>query len=92
MALTTKNSKSFGEIFNVGTNNNISISELFYLITEILEKPNLKPIYSDIRKGDVPYSRASIDKINEFLNYSPKIYFKEGLIKTIQNYKEHHKK
>ena len=83
LALFTKNSQCFGEIFNVGTNNSISIIELFNFIKKAFNKNELEPIYGNVRIGDVPYSNASIDKISKYLGYQPKIYFEEGLDKTI---------
>lgn len=82
LALITHNDKCFGQVFNVGTNNNISINELFNSIVKILDK-ECKPIYGPSLIGDIPYSNASINKISEYLGYSPKILFNEGLVKTI---------
>ncbi|AYV85813.1 MAG: NAD-dependent epimerase/dehydratase [Satyrvirus sp.] len=89
LALTTENKSCFGEIFNVGTNNSVSINELYNLIKQILNKEICKPIYGPARIGDVPYSNASTDKISKFLGYKPKIYFDEGLEKTINYFLEH---
>lgn len=86
LALATTNAKCFGEIFNVGTNHNISIKQLFKSITRILGK-DLEPIYEEPRLGDIPYSNASISKIGIYLSYSPKVYFSEGLEKTIEHYR-----
>lgn len=83
LALTTDNAECFGEIFNVGTNNSIDINGLFNSIKNILDKKSLEPIYGSTRVGDVPYSNASIDKISTMLGYSPKVYFNDGLIKTV---------
>ena len=84
LALTTQNPKCYGEIFNVGTNNSISINQLFDSIKRILDRESCQPIYGAIRQGDVPYSNASIKKIYDLLGYQPKIYFDEGLKKTIE--------
>lgn len=82
LALTTTNEKCFGKVFNVGTNNSISIWQLFYFIKQILNK-DLEPIYGPKRLGDVPYSNASIEKITTYLSYKPKVYFLDGLKRTI---------
>jgi len=84
LALTTKNSDCYGEIFNVGTNSNITIKELFDSIKKILGKNEIEPIYGPERAGDVPYSNASIDKISEYLGYNPKVYFIDGLENTVK--------
>lgn len=83
LALTTNNCNCFGEVFNVGTNNSVSINQLFSSIKKITGKECCEPIHGPKRLGDIPYSNASIDKITEYLGYGPKIYFEEGLEKTI---------
>lgn len=83
LALTTNNNSCFGQIFNVGTNNSISINNLFIMIKQILRKNECEVVYGPFRKGDVPYSNASIDKISTLLGYVPRVYFEEGLEKTI---------
>lgn len=86
LALTTENQLCFGEIFNVGTNNSISINVLVGQIKQILGK-ECDVIYGPNRLGDVPYSNASIEKISEYLGYSPKVFFNEGLVKTVEYFK-----
>lgn len=83
LALTTKNNECYGEVFNVGTNNTITINDLFYSIRNIVGNTDCEPIYGPYRKGDVPYSNASIDKISKYLGYCPLVYFNDGLIKTV---------
>lgn len=88
LALTTQNNKIFGEVFNIGTSGNITIIDLFNLIKDFLKKENIKPIYGTTRPGDVPYSKASIEKASEYLGYKPSVSFKDGLEKTITFYME----
>ncbi len=83
LALTTTNTECFGQVFNVGTNNSISINELFDLIKKFVDNKNCEAVYGPNRRGDVPYSNASIDKISTFLGYQPKIYFVDGLRNTV---------
>jgi len=82
LALTTTNSDCFGQAYNVGTNNSVSINELVDMINYITGK-QCTPTYGLVRIGDIPYSNASIEKIFKDLGYKPKVYFKEGLIRTI---------
>lgn len=84
LAITTNNKNCYGQVFNVGTNNSISIKQLVGLIRKISGKECCEPIYGPKRQGDVPYSNASIDKISKYLGYVPKVYFEEGLKKTIE--------
>ena len=83
LSLMTDNEKCFGEVFNVGTNNSISINEVFDTIRTLCQRESLEATHGPERFGDVPYTNASIDKISDLLKYSPKVSFKEGLIYTI---------
>ena len=80
----TKNKKSFGKAFNVGCGDSITINELVENIN-ILSNKNISPTYGSIRQGDILYSKADISKIQNILDYSPSINFKEGLNKLINN-------
>ena len=86
LALTTEDSKCFGQVFNVGTHNTLSVKDLYYKIKNIMGS-SIEPVYGPPRQGDVPYSCASIDKISLLLGYKPTIFFEEGLEKTIEYFK-----
>lgn len=88
LALTTINTMCFGEVFNVGTNNCININTLFDMIKKCLNKNDCKPIYGLVRQGDIPCTYASIEKISSYLNYKPEFSLEEGLLKTIDYFKE----
>ncbi|XWV26196.1 NAD-dependent epimerase/dehydratase [Tupanvirus soda lake] len=83
LALMTSNSVCYGQAFNVGTNSTISVNELFEMIKKLVDNKLCEPVYGPVRKGDVPYSNASINKISELLGYQPKIYFEDGLKMTV---------
>lgn len=74
------------EVFNVACGDQISLNQ----IIEMLNQSSLKkvqPIYSSERVGDVKHSKASIEKIESILNYSPNIKFQEGLKIVLEYYK-----
>ena len=83
LALTTTNSKCFGEVFNIGAGGRITINEIFYKICKFIGK-NMQPEYQPNRKGDIPHSNASIKKANILLGYSPQYGFEDGLKITIE--------
>lgn len=83
LAIITDNNLCFGQIYNVGTNNNISILEVFNTIKKILGKETIEPLFGPERVGDVPNSNANITKIKEMLEYNPTVTFEDGLQKTI---------
>lgn len=84
LALTTTNTKCFGQVFNVGTNNTININDLVGLIKHSLDRKSLNAVHGPNRIGDIPYSNASITKISEYMGYVPKVNFEQGLEKTIE--------
>ena len=62
LALTTKNKKAFGQVFNTAVGNRISILEMANEIIEGIHKrvPDLGKVkinFGPKRKGDVPNSR-----------------------------------
>lgn len=86
LALTTANPACYGQAFNVGTNNSVSIQQIFDKIRDYFGS-DLVPIYAPVRQGDVPYSNASLTKSSTLLHYTPLVYFDTGLLKTIEYYR-----
>lgn len=84
LALTTINQAAYGNFFNVGTGQMISINDLFYLIKQCLNKTECEVTYSEKRLGDIPYMCASTENIQLVLGYKPMISLQEGLIDTIE--------
>jgi UDP-N-acetylglucosamine 4-epimerase len=85
LAMTTTNTDSFGEAFNIGVEGQTTIYELFKIIKDEL-KLDMEPIFGPNRSGDIPHSNADISKARKILDYNPHILFKEGIIKTIYYY------
>lgn len=85
LAMTTTNTESFGEAFNIGVEGQTTIYELFKIIKDEL-KLDIEPIFGPNRSGDIPHSNADISKARKILDYNPQILFKEGIIKTIYYY------
>ncbi len=76
-----------GMVFNCACHERIDLNQLVKDINEILGK-HIEPLYTDPRPGDVKHSFADIERIQKYLGYRPKVYFREGLEKTIEWYKE----
>ena len=83
LAMTTQNSKCFGEAFNIGAGGRTSLLELVEAINKGLGK-QIKPILGEGRKGDIPHSNADISKAREMLGYRVDIYFSEGIGKLLK--------
>ena len=75
------------QIYNVAYGSSTSLNELVALIKEVitLRKPQARLpniSYGPFRKGDIPHSLASIEKIKSHLGYIPRVSIKEGIQKT----------
>jgi UDP-N-acetylglucosamine 4-epimerase len=76
------------QIYNVAYGSSTSLNELAELVTEAIasRKPQAtlhKISYGPFRKGDIPHSLASIEKIKAHLGYYPRVSIKEGIQKTV---------
>lgn len=79
------------EHINIACSESIDLTTLTHYMIESLSKydseiSNIKPQYTDVRKGDIKHSLASIEKASKILQYKPKITVKEGIDKTIAWY------
>lgn len=72
-----------GLVMNAACNDQI---ELNYLVEQINKHTGkeVKPIYSDKRKGDIKHSFAEISLIGKVLGWKPTISFDEGLSKLVK--------
>lgn len=86
LCLNTDNINTFGQVYNVGCGDQITILELYNTITQYLNL-DFSPIFKDVRKGDVPHSCADITKGITDVGYSIVKTFKEGIEETINWYK-----
>ena len=72
-----------GEAINIASSSPISINNLASLLIELMGFKEVKPLYTEPRKGDVKYSYADIHKAEALLGWKPRTSLTEGLIKTI---------
>ena len=72
-----KNS-AFGEVYNIGFGENISINEIANLISD-------KIIYIPSRKGEVKENLADITKFKETFNWKPNILLKNWIRNELKN-------
>ena len=84
LAMTTKNSAAINQVFNTAVGDQTTIKEMAEVIKKGLT--NYKKEISEIpikfgpkRLGDIPHSKASIEKAISFLNYKPSHNFKFGM-------------
>ncbi len=92
MAMFSENVVS-GDIFNIGTDEEISIIDLAHKIAVLLNAPELKlkfVPYENFTKNyeDVRRRVGSTEKSLKKLGFSSEVTIEEGLLKTIQWYRE----
>jgi CDP-glucose 4,6-dehydratase len=75
-----------GEAFNFGTQNPISVLELFKKIISACES-NIKPKILGQNKGEITSQSLEIKKAQKLLNWNPTTNLEDGLKKTISWYK-----
>lgn len=77
--------KYAGNVYNIAYGGREYLNDIYKDISNILNV-DIKPNYTETRKGDIKHSNADITKAKRELNYNPKINFKEGLEKAIDWY------
>jgi UDP-N-acetylglucosamine 4-epimerase len=90
LSLFTTNTEAINQVYNIACGIKTSLLELFDGLKKEAAS-SLQPIHGPERTGDVKHSMADISKAEKLLGYSVKVPVEEGLQKTFQWYKEHHK-
>jgi len=85
LAATTSNKDCFGEVFNIGANNSISVNNV---TKEIIKLSNIEmePTYGP-GVVEPKHTLADINKSKDLLNWSPKIPFQDGIKETFNSFK-----
>lgn len=87
LALTTEKEEALNTVYNVACGERISLNSLYGFLQESLGRldpavKEIRPVYGEERKGDVPHSLASIEKAKLLLGYTPLCDVKTGLLAT----------
>ena len=88
------NSDIFGEVFNAGTNDPISMREVITKIYKAINRPHdleiiLQEMSGKKTRGEIDTQFMDFEKVNKFFQWSPKHSFDEGLDKTINWFSEY---
>lgn len=89
-ALIIVSKKTKGEIYNVGSNKEISLKEIFELTKKLLNAKT-NPIYKNIVSKETIRSSIDASKIKKEFYWNPKTDIKNGLLKTIEWHKKNGK-
>ncbi|MEO6682462.1 MAG: SDR family oxidoreductase [Ginsengibacter sp.] len=85
--MLSENADAKNKVYNVAVGENYSVNYLYTFIKDYL-KSEIDPIHRDPREGDIRNSLADISLAENLLGYEPTTKFKDGLIKTIDFFKE----
>ncbi|HEY3069480.1 MAG TPA: GDP-mannose 4,6-dehydratase, partial [Gaiellaceae bacterium] len=77
-----------GEVINVATGRDISVSEIADMVLDRLGKPGSLKVHTPERPGQVDRHIGSIDKAVRLLGWRAATSFEEGLDRTIRWYDE----
>jgi len=80
---------NYNNPINIGNPNEFSIKQLGYLVKDLIN-PNLEFEFKKIPQDDPKQRKPSIQLAREILNWEPRTDLKEGLIKTINWFKENY--
>lgn len=79
--------QAYGEVFNIGTEEEIKIKDLVALIIKIFDS-SIEIKFDLKHLGGQPRRNADIAKAKKLLGYSPQVTLEEGLRETINWYKQ----
>lgn len=73
------------QVFNLGKGEGTSLKEFIDLVQKHVGKKAIIRVLPD-QPGDVPYTCADVTKAQEYLGYTSKISFEEGILRTVKWY------
>ena len=91
LCMTTENNKALNQIYNTACGERTTLIQLVdylkkYLFNFDSKISNVKVNYGPKRKGDVPFSLASLDKAKLLLNFEPSHHIEAGIREAIKYY------
>ncbi len=76
-----------GHVLNLGCGQQTTVNALAASIAALMEK-NITPIHEEERPGDVRHSYADISKTVALLDYGPRVSLEEGLLRTVDWFRD----
>lgn len=87
IAVLNNPDRAIGEIFNIGSDVEMTTAETIRIVEKILGE-EAKKVIKQKRLGDQLRTCANIDKARRLLGYAPKTKVEEGLVAEVKWYKE----
>ena len=84
--MLTDNAAAFGKTYNVAIGERFTVNQLYKICQQQL-KSNFAATYREPRAGDIRDSLADISLAKDLLGYQPTKKFEDGLIETIEYFK-----
>ena len=81
-----------GEIFQIATNRETSVSEMTQVLFEVLKDNGVvipKITFSEMRTGDVMRNYSDTSKAKNILGWETEIDLKSGLVETVTSFIPH---
>jgi UDP-glucose 4-epimerase len=72
-----------GNVYNIGCGERVTLNTFIRLLEEIMDV-KAEVNYADPKPGDVRHSLADIMAARRLLGYEPKVWLKEGLMRTVK--------
>ncbi len=85
--MLSNNDEAKNKVYNVAVGENYSVNFLYNSIKQYLHS-EIEPIHREPREGDIRNSLADISLAKNLLGYQPTTKFENGLIKTIEFFKD----
>ncbi|MCB0164193.1 MAG: SDR family oxidoreductase [Anaerolineae bacterium] len=82
--LAAQNPQAAGQLFNIGTERQITINHLFHTLSQIF-KLDIQPIYQPARSGDIRYSYANAHQAKTLLGWTANVSFEAGLAQLVDS-------
>lgn len=80
-----------GEVFNLGNGMQTTVNDLARTLMELMAK-DIDPLHVEERPGDVRHSYADISRAEDLLDYTPRVSLKDGLLKTVEWFRDRDKR
>ena len=76
-----------GQPINIACGRRTTLNEILQQLRRLLDA-DVEAVYEGARPGDVRHSQADVSRARDLIGYEPKVFFEEGLARSIDWYKD----